>query len=98
MELRHIRYFLTLSEERNFTWAAARVGIGQPPVSQQIKHPESKVGAALFCCIPQSRPMPAGRSWRHSQLDPLRSRLNQKRGSALGVDDFLALVSPGCIR
>jgi DNA-binding transcriptional LysR family regulator len=64
MELRHIRYFLALLEERNFTWAAARVGIGQSPVSQQIKHPESEVGAALFCRIPQgTEPTDAGRTF-----------------------------------
>lgn len=112
MELRHIRYFLAVADEGNFTRAAARLGIGQPPLSLQIRDLEAEVGAALFHRLPHGAALTeAGQAFLEAvqplpgqAADAVQRARRAARGEAgqlsLGFTGSVALspLLPACIR
>lgn len=96
MELRHLRYFVTVAEEGNFTRAALRLHMQQPPLSQQIRTLEEELGFALFLRHPKGVDLsPAGKIY----LQEARSILDKvKRAglrAALTASGMEGLVSVG---
>jgi DNA-binding transcriptional LysR family regulator len=53
MDLRHLKSFVVLAEDLNFSRAAVRLHISQPPLTRQIQLMESELGAPLFERLPK---------------------------------------------
>ena len=76
MELRHLRYFVAAAEELNFSRAAARLRVSQPPLTRQIRNLEEEIGAPLF-----------DRSRRKLQLTPAGKSFLEQAKQILALSD-----------
>ncbi|CAG9238210.1 LysR family transcriptional regulator [Paraburkholderia tropica] len=95
MELRHLRYFLAVAEERQFTRAAERLAMQQPPLSQQIRLLEEEVGCELFVRMPRGVELtPAGEAFAQTAtlvLESLQQGVSHARRIARGELGTIAI-------
>jgi len=70
VELRHLRYFCAVAEEKNMTRAAEKIFMAQPPLTRQIKQLEEEVGVQLIQREARGITLtPAGEYfWKQAQL------------------------------
>ncbi len=93
MELRHLKYFVAVAEERSFIGAATRLRVAQPSLSKQIRDLEIEVGTVLFERGPRGVLLTAaGRAFlveaRHT-LDVASRAVASARSAAVGRDSPL---------
>ncbi|MGN9809559.1 LysR family transcriptional regulator [Micromonospora sp. BQ11] len=98
MELRHLRYAVTLAEYGTFTRAAAQLRISQPTLSVQIQALERAVGAQLFERLPNGvRVTVAGQAFLHHAQATLAAADDAVRAARAALP-ATAPIRVGCFR
>ena len=77
MDLRQIRYFITVAEERNITRAAEKLNLSQPPLSRALMELEDELGCTLLI-----------RGKRHVTLTPEGLALKRRGEQLLALSDM----------
>lgn len=77
MDLRHLRYFVTVAEERNIGRAANRLHISQPPLTRQIQQLEEELGVLLFTRTPRGMELTAAGEQLLTEARHIRALVEQ---------------------
>lgn len=75
IDLKQLKYFLAVAEEKSFSRAAERLHISQPPLSQQIQKLESELGVRLFARTTRSFELTAAGKALMGEASDLMSRM-----------------------
>lgn len=98
MELRQLRYFLVIADEGNFSRAAERLRISQPPLSTQIKGLEEELGVTLFNRSNRGVSLTAAGAVFAEEARAVLTRLEHAKNKALQTDrGDIGLLSIGFV-
>lgn len=87
MDLRLLRYFMVLAEERHFRRAALRLSISQPPLSLAIRQLEESLGTKLFHRNSRNVELTVAGRALQSEATFLLRRVDEVRDFVRAVDD-----------
>jgi DNA-binding transcriptional LysR family regulator len=95
MDIRQLKYFLAIAEEKNITKAAKKLYISQPPLSQQLKLLEEELGVTLLERSTRKMKLTeAGKLLRHRAkqiIELMETSIKEIKNLNLGVKGILSI-------
>lgn len=99
IEVRELRYFVAVAEELNFSRAAGRLGMAQPPLSRAISQLERRLGVQLLERNPRRVTLTAAGltllEEARSALDAMSAAARRTRRAASATPTLVVTAKPG---